>query len=1089
MLRILHISVGGVSPDTAAVWERVFLPYGESVSASLSATDESSLRKLLCTDAKGCDLVLLTGDAACCRKAVLSLTGPDAVIPLALTRRIAGWMFRQPGRLWVWLPDGTEKQIALLSECVLPLLPEKHMIVHTVGIYGPAPEVIQERLAPFLSRTSPACCLYRIDAEWRLRLVVPCGEESGMECTLAAIRKQLGAYLYGTDCPDLFGRVQELLGLRALTAAVTGLPPMAGRKSDGINFISEDIPIEQPAEPGADAGTDGQNEPDPTPYAALRAKETGNAALGLSLRQDTSASRPTVRLSLTDGRRLWNKTLTGDDADTLTAEAESALWDLARRYLEAFPLVMAGGEPVVLPEKATDIPVSPLEKEQPILLRPVKRTSERAFRVILVCMLVVVLCLSAGLFTYFRFFNRTPINAFRDLEALYRTNVSATDSDEYPKDMLPQFYSLYKENADIAGWIRLDNKTQSYPVMNGLGSVDYGSSDFAGQPSSYGVPFFFPATPRADKNDCLIIYGNHMTDNTMFSCLLNYLDDSYARSHAQIEMTTVYRTGTWQVFAALTVDENESDLNFTRTAFTGEADRLQFVRELTSRSKLTITSEEVENEHELLLLTTTLSSDPKDTRRVVVAFYRIDGTSSSSTVNVTKSAESQPDNTVSDIPSSDDASSNVSPDVSSEDSRPPKPDEDTSEDGGTDFIEPSDDEDSQPQTTTSKTAVTTTSTKAVKPTAFPSTSAAETESGTASATSASNTDTPTSATLSTTSVSGKTTTSTTAKPSDTYVPIREGTIDESEYYPLFRLKNSATEKIFTPTTREELTLGLFYIVKMEMGSASLMKKSTEAQKAQAVASYTFVLYYCQNSGGPYEFKFPTYDPNNANDRKIYSAVAAVAGTKMIYPEKALKSQAINAMYCASSAGVTSSCHMVFTAKLPYLVSVKSQYDTDAYLKSVNGSSITAEFTVKYSNLLSAIGQSLDLAQSEIYAEKGAVPLFAKTWDGGENGYVYQTNLYYYKNGKKTYITGKQIRNSVNKHTSASMRSHAFTVTAYDSKTDIMTIQTRGHGHGLGLSQYGAVGYANEAGWTYDRILAHYYSITETTPYQLVAPKF
>ena len=234
MLRILHISVGGISPDTAAVWEKVFLPYGEAVPASLSATDESSLRKLLCTDAKGCDLVLLTGDAACCRKAVLSLTGPDALSPLTLTRRIAGWMFRQPGRLWVWLPDGAEKQTALLFERVLPLLPEKHMIVHTVGIYGLAPEAVKERLSPFLSKTCPVCSLYRVDAEWRLLLTAPCGEEDETERTLAAIRKQLGAYLYGTDCPDLFGRVQELLGLRALTAAVTGVSPLSGRKSDGI---------------------------------------------------------------------------------------------------------------------------------------------------------------------------------------------------------------------------------------------------------------------------------------------------------------------------------------------------------------------------------------------------------------------------------------------------------------------------------------------------------------------------------------------------------------------------------------------------------------------------------------------------------------------------------------------------------------------------------------------------------------------------------------------------------------------------------------------------------------------------------------
>src|SRR5215211_359845 len=39
-----------------------------------------------------------------------------------------------------------------------------------------------------------------------------------------------------------------------------------------------------------------------------------------------------------------------------------------------------------------------------------------------------------------------------------------------------------------------------------------------------------------------------------------------------------------------------------------------------------------------------------------------------------------------------------------------------------------------------------------------------------------------------------------------------------------------------------------------------------------------------------------------------------------------------------------------------------------------------------------------------------------------------------------------------------------------------TIRGAGFGHGVGMSQYGAMGYA-EHGWTYDRILAHYYSGT------------
>ncbi len=40
----------------------------------------------------------------------------------------------------------------------------------------------------------------------------------------------------------------------------------------------------------------------------------------------------------------------------------------------------------------------------------------------------------------------------------------------------------------------------------------------------------------------------------------------------------------------------------------------------------------------------------------------------------------------------------------------------------------------------------------------------------------------------------------------------------------------------------------------------------------------------------------------------------------------------------------------------------------------------------------------------------------------------------------------------------------------------LTIRGAGFGHGVGMSQYGAMGFA-EQGWTYDRILAHYYTGT------------
>jgi stage II sporulation protein D len=63
--------------------------------------------------------------------------------------------------------------------------------------------------------------------------------------------------------------------------------------------------------------------------------------------------------------------------------------------------------------------------------------------------------------------------------------------------------------------------------------------------------------------------------------------------------------------------------------------------------------------------------------------------------------------------------------------------------------------------------------------------------------------------------------------------------------------------------------------------------------------------------------------------------------------------------------------------------------------------------------------------------------------------------------------------------SAAPRAPAPTTPAAVTATTFV-VSGRGWGHGVGLSQYGALGYANE-GWTYDRILAHYYTGTELGP--------
>jgi stage II sporulation protein D len=71
------------------------------------------------------------------------------------------------------------------------------------------------------------------------------------------------------------------------------------------------------------------------------------------------------------------------------------------------------------------------------------------------------------------------------------------------------------------------------------------------------------------------------------------------------------------------------------------------------------------------------------------------------------------------------------------------------------------------------------------------------------------------------------------------------------------------------------------------------------------------------------------------------------------------------------------------------------------------------------------------------------------------------------------------RGAVTASTSTAAASTAATTTTSTAR-NVLVVSGHGWGHGLGLSQWGAYGYALH-GWTFDRILAHYYTGTTLGP--------
>lgn len=168
--------------------------------------------------------------------------------------------------------------------------------------------------------------------------------------------------------------------------------------------------------------------------------------------------------------------------------------------------------------------------------------------------------------------------------------------------------------------------------------------------------------------------------------------------------------------------------------------------------------------------------------------------------------------------------------------------------------------------------------------------------------------------------------------------------------------------------------------------------------------------------------------------KIKSAVDSTKGMYLTYNDKI-----IDAVYHSTSNGYTEDAKNVWGNAFPYLVSVESPYD------STNKNFETQKF-LTYEEISSKL-------QSSITQETNFNILSYTSGNRVENIEI----------GGNVY-TGIQVRSLLG------LRSADFQI----EKSDIgLIFTTKGYGHGVGMSQYGANGMAKN-GYSFEQILTHYY---------------
>ncbi len=275
-------------------------------------------------------------------------------------------------------------------------------------------------------------------------------------------------------------------------------------------------------------------------------------------------------------------------------------------------------------------------------------------------------------------------------------------------------------------------------------------------------------------------------------------------------------------------------------------------------------------------------------------------------------------------------------------------------------------------------------------------------------------------------------------------------------------KKAEKIKVYNPEIEIIEDIGIEEYVKGVVAAEMPVSFEQEALKAQAVAARTYALKKMEENENiseqdieqaylsKEELKQRWGNDYNTYWNKINKAVNDTKGLVMTYDD-----EMIDAVFHSTSAGYTENSENIWSQALPYLKSVDSHQDENS-----------PEFITEVSFSSKEIISKLQSLYSDILFTDASLLQQIQIVERSQAGYILQIQI-----GNKM-LTGKQVREALN------LKSSNFTIT---QKDDNIIFITKGYGHGVGMSQYGA-NYMAKEGSTYEEILKHYYQGVKITKY-------
>lgn len=262
------------------------------------------------------------------------------------------------------------------------------------------------------------------------------------------------------------------------------------------------------------------------------------------------------------------------------------------------------------------------------------KSQERRRRwTVLVCMAVAVVCL--GYFAAYVYFgNRTDSNyeslaALKEKPVLPVRNTAGeevvihyvNEEEREIPEVLDEYKNLLNKNKKLIGWVKIDDTSIDYPVMQTSDNSYYLNHNMDQGYDNNGSIFMDKDCDVIEPSTNLILYGHHMKSGKMFGGLDKYQDEEYYKKHKYIDFDTIYEKGIYEVmyvFRSRVYSEDEVVFKYYR--FIDAVSEIEFNSNMNEMAAISLYDTGVTASYgDRLLTLSTCDYQEKNGRFVVVA--------------------------------------------------------------------------------------------------------------------------------------------------------------------------------------------------------------------------------------------------------------------------------------------------------------------------------------------------------------------------------------------------------------------------------------------------------------------------------------